>query len=301
MPSALTIESLQTETPTIITRVTSGAISLGREPENTIQLESEALSRRHAVIEAAGEEWYVCDLDSSNGTSLNGVPLMPGQLKLLRSGDQLLLADFPLLIKIDAITQRSIAPELIIFNQDGYLQSYSFAAGSSFLIGNANCNLAVPGYDASAPVAKIDSIGSAFTITVPHGHGSVRLDGMEIAGTSELADRAQLVVGPYTILISIPQPERADRIDADWETKVRAKAQAARSRYVFGQMPNNVDGEQDPFAKTSAHGTIGVSRQSAPQIDYSSASNREKLIIFLGILMTLLVVAALVILVFQFV
>ncbi|HFD39135.1 MAG TPA: FHA domain-containing protein [Anaerolineae bacterium] len=65
----------------------SGAISLGRHPDNHIQLSDRRISRRHAQIICRGAECQVMDLGSSNGTYVNGqrlpantpYPLQPGQ------------------------------------------------------------------------------------------------------------------------------------------------------------------------------------------------------------------------------
>jgi pSer/pThr/pTyr-binding forkhead associated (FHA) protein len=51
------------------------------------------VSRRHALIHRT--EWGITvqDLGSTNGTWLNGDPLTPGETYMLRSGDQLKLAE----------------------------------------------------------------------------------------------------------------------------------------------------------------------------------------------------------------
>jgi two-component system, NtrC family, sensor kinase len=48
-----------------------GAVSIGREAGNAIQLDDNEVSRRHAEIRLVGESYVVGDLKSSNGTFLN--------------------------------------------------------------------------------------------------------------------------------------------------------------------------------------------------------------------------------------
>ena len=48
-----------------------GAVSIGREAGNLIQLDDSEVSRRHAEIRRAGDGYAVADLNSSNGTFLN--------------------------------------------------------------------------------------------------------------------------------------------------------------------------------------------------------------------------------------
>lgn len=51
-----------------------GACFLGRAPNNTVVLQSDTVSRRHAMVRASHdqEEFWLIDLGSSNGTLLNG-------------------------------------------------------------------------------------------------------------------------------------------------------------------------------------------------------------------------------------
>ncbi|MDO8462048.1 MAG: FHA domain-containing protein [Deltaproteobacteria bacterium] len=47
-------------------------ITIGRSPSNTIVLSESRVSRKHTIIEKRGAGFVVIDLDSSNGTFLNG-------------------------------------------------------------------------------------------------------------------------------------------------------------------------------------------------------------------------------------
>ena len=49
-----------------------GRIRLGRDKANDIVLEDKLVSRRHAVIQKIGEEYFLEDLGSTNGTLVNG-------------------------------------------------------------------------------------------------------------------------------------------------------------------------------------------------------------------------------------
>jgi diguanylate cyclase (GGDEF)-like protein len=66
-------------------------VTLGRDPENTIVLESDSVSRRHARIERLGEHRWVIDLNSTNGTYVDDVPVQP-RLRLA-SGQYLKIGD----------------------------------------------------------------------------------------------------------------------------------------------------------------------------------------------------------------
>jgi len=60
-------------------------ITLGRDETNDLKLPDTAVSRNHAVVERRGGLMILYDLDSRNGTFLNGVPV---RKSVLRDGDQ---------------------------------------------------------------------------------------------------------------------------------------------------------------------------------------------------------------------
>jgi predicted component of type VI protein secretion system len=62
---------------------------IGRSPEADVQLEDEAVSWNHLEIERRGEVLMATDLDSRNGTALNGEPL--DRPRRLSAGDTLIL------------------------------------------------------------------------------------------------------------------------------------------------------------------------------------------------------------------
>lgn len=50
------------------------------------------ISRRHFRVEKAGNEWRIIDLESKNGTFVNGSPLIPNMAHPLRSGDRIMIS-----------------------------------------------------------------------------------------------------------------------------------------------------------------------------------------------------------------
>jgi Nif-specific regulatory protein len=66
------------------------SVALGRKSSNGITLSDSSVSRRHCLISRLGTEYRVVDLDSQNGTLVNGVPVKE---RLLASGDQIQLGE----------------------------------------------------------------------------------------------------------------------------------------------------------------------------------------------------------------
>jgi len=79
----------------------SGEIHVGRDPSNLLSISDPSLSRRHCALVRDNEGYKIRDLDSRNGTSVNGVSVKEAQL---RHGDQISVGDsiFLLLLHDDA-------------------------------------------------------------------------------------------------------------------------------------------------------------------------------------------------------
>lgn len=59
--------------------------SVGRAPSNTVMLEDEYASGEHALVMLRGRQWWLEDLNSRNGTLLNGEPL--DEMTMISPGD----------------------------------------------------------------------------------------------------------------------------------------------------------------------------------------------------------------------
>ena len=62
-------------------------ILIGRDKESDIQIPLNAVSRRHAKIVESDGQWFVEDLASTHGTTINGQSISTKGKKLLREGD----------------------------------------------------------------------------------------------------------------------------------------------------------------------------------------------------------------------
>jgi pSer/pThr/pTyr-binding forkhead associated (FHA) protein len=57
------------------------------------------VTRRHVIIMKRGDTLHVMDLDSTNGTYINGVWMYPNQPRVLRDGDELMLGSLVIRFK----------------------------------------------------------------------------------------------------------------------------------------------------------------------------------------------------------
>jgi predicted component of type VI protein secretion system len=79
---------------------------VGRSPEADVQIEDEAVSWNHLEIERRGEVLMATDLDSSNGTALNGEPL--DRPRRLRDGDTLIVGGHRLEVSVGPATPAGV-------------------------------------------------------------------------------------------------------------------------------------------------------------------------------------------------
>jgi pSer/pThr/pTyr-binding forkhead associated (FHA) protein len=75
---------------------------VGRDPEADLHIDDEAVSWNHLEIERRGEVLMATDLDSRNGTALNGEPL--DRPRRLRNGDTLIVGGHRLEVSVGPAT-----------------------------------------------------------------------------------------------------------------------------------------------------------------------------------------------------
>jgi sigma-B regulation protein RsbU (phosphoserine phosphatase) len=80
--------------------LTKARVTVGRSRESDIFLPDQWLSRHHAAIEERGDGYWVTDLNSKNGTLLNGEPVR--EWRRLRPGDVITLGEHTLTFCTDA-------------------------------------------------------------------------------------------------------------------------------------------------------------------------------------------------------
>lgn len=102
-------------------------LTIGREEGNDIQLNDERVSRCHFKIQRDNDRLVLTDLDSTNGTKVNGIET---QLKILRYGDLINVGRSLMLIG----TEEQIAARLALMNKDGATQSREAASSESSIV-----------------------------------------------------------------------------------------------------------------------------------------------------------------------
>lgn len=83
-------------------------LTVGRDPTNDIVIEHRLASRRHARFEKAEVGFYIRDLDSTNGTFVNGQRIAGAHL--LRNNDEVWIGDTVIIFRDPEATMKGTPP-----------------------------------------------------------------------------------------------------------------------------------------------------------------------------------------------
>lgn len=72
----------------------------GRTPDSEIHIPENAISRKHFEIALVGNSYSIKDLNSSNGTNLNGKSLTPNEIFEINSGDKISIRHISILFEV---------------------------------------------------------------------------------------------------------------------------------------------------------------------------------------------------------
>lgn len=105
-------------------------ITIGRAPENLIHLDEPSVSSRHAQITVAGDTYELRDLDSTNGTRVNGESITSVTLQL---GDRIRFGKLEACFECEVPAQAlPVVPELDLRPAEISARPADFANASPF-------------------------------------------------------------------------------------------------------------------------------------------------------------------------
>jgi pSer/pThr/pTyr-binding forkhead associated (FHA) protein len=195
-------------------------ITIGREEDNTIQLNDERVSRFHVKIQEDGGRIILTDLDSTNGTRINGHPV---QMRVLQFGDQLSIGRSLLLYGSPGEIDGQVQPEGE--DQTGFETGEPPTAHPTVSAPQAGFN--VTNRPAESPESG-DEVGELF----PHGPPELPVD-LKMAQLAQLSDLLAYVHDQLALVADSAIEDRQGnafqmRIDRDrWQQLLKVEMQLA--------------------------------------------------------------------------
>ncbi len=208
----LKLEILSEQGPVEIARFDGGLAVrtvVGREGgTGSLVLPSHAVSREHGEFVRVGRYWAYTDLESTNGSWINGERLLPHGIYLLRSGDLVQMADVSLKVtELDQSGAILYPPRkdlplrvIVVLTPEGALYEHPVPEyGTALVIGGEKGQLQIPGVMGSLPALTIERKGMHTSALIGSG-AAVVISGEQREGAVTLVDNQQISVGPYRLV-----------------------------------------------------------------------------------------------------
>lgn len=141
--------------------------TIGRGPQNDLVIDSLAVSAEHAAITKIGDDVVLEDLNSTNGTQVNGQPV---KMHFLQHGDLIELAQYRIEYNADCSDAHPWkTPVIRVLNGAN--------AGKETLLNKTLTAIGLPGVQ----VALVTQRGGSFYITHVEGNSCLLVNGVAIA------------------------------------------------------------------------------------------------------------------------
>ncbi|GAB4137860.1 ATP-binding protein [Thermopirellula anaerolimosa] len=131
--------------------LTAAVVTIGRDSGNRIQLHDTEVSRRHAEIRRVDDRYLLVDLNSSNGTLVNGKAVRE---HVLNSGDQVQVGRTLMLFTRPANESQAVAPWNVAFTSQEEGDRSEIISAVKPEEGNRIFAASEPGYDSWLARAK---------------------------------------------------------------------------------------------------------------------------------------------------
>ncbi|WP_231995840.1 ATP-binding cassette domain-containing protein [Mycobacterium sp. 852002-51163_SCH5372311] len=247
--------------PTAVHHIDQLVVTIGRAPDNNVVLDDLLVSRHHAVLRRAGDQWELVDNNSANGTYVNGNRIdqaVIGPDDIVGIGHQLLhLAGGGLVEYVDTGDVSYEASNLRVVTGKGkvLLSDVSFALPE-------RCFMAVVG---PSGAGKSTLLG-ALTGFRPAGNGEVRYDDRNLyQNYAELRHRIGFVPQDDILHTSL--------------TVRRALNYAARLRF-----PHDVSAAEREHRIDEVLSELGLTAHANQRIDSLSGGQRKRTSVALELL-----------------
>jgi len=206
MPFDLVIS--QKDGPTQRQRYDQSEITIGRVDGNDLVLASPQVSKRHSRIVLKDGKFIVVDLQSANGTYINGRRIVSPQI--LRPADKIYIGDFSLMLEPGAdaaepqrrYTEAPLAIAIAIdIERAGRLVERRQYSGFSVVnIGRgADNNIVLDDSAVAAHHAVLQTSAEGLVVIDRSNGRGLWVDGEPVAGARDLYPGAGIAIGPFVL------------------------------------------------------------------------------------------------------
>jgi pSer/pThr/pTyr-binding forkhead associated (FHA) protein len=236
---------------------------IGRDPQCDVHLDNRALSRRHAQIEKRGAAIWVRDLNSQNGTYVNGNRI--AEPLALNGGDVVEVGRYQ--VRIEGVDNaREDTPVLTLTGPEG---RHRFAmVGDEIIIGRApSCDIAIGHKSISRRHLRIAIDGSDFIAEDLGSQNGARLNNKRINGPTPFRIGDKLQMSEFTLEVGYLEAVSTDAGSMKpQKTMMIDRSELAKAAYVDGDgfdlMPSNAanislgkhDANDDDIEESSTRG-----------------------------------------------
>ncbi|MCP4501318.1 MAG: FHA domain-containing protein [Deltaproteobacteria bacterium] len=206
---------------------------LGRDAAADIHLDNRALSRRHAQLEKRGAAIWIRDLDSQNGTFVNGERIDEPQP--LNTGDVVEVGRYQL--RIEGVDQaQADTPVLTLTGPEG---RHRFAmVGEEIIIGRApSCDIAIGHKSISRRHLRISTDGKNFSAEDLGSQNGSKIFGKRIEKRTRFNLGDEIQLSDFTIEVGYLEqqlPTRKGEPEGANKTMMIDRSELAKAAYVDG-------------------------------------------------------------------
>ncbi len=145
-------------------QLTKDRTSLGRRPYNDIVIDNLAVSGEHAVLQLAGNDVHLEDLNSTNGTYLNGKAV---KKQLLQNGDTVEIGKYRIKYVSEAADSNYEKTTVFKAGSAGAAAVSSMAANAAVQLSGSTANAAIKVLSGSAAGREVPLVKVVTTIGKP--------------------------------------------------------------------------------------------------------------------------------------
>ena len=205
--------------------LTDDSFTIGRKPDNDLSIEDHTVSSHHAKILRVQSVYFIEDLKSTNGTSVNGNPVERAQLHdadVITIGQHRMIfqdtapahtvsaaasPDLDQTMAISGNTRPLIAAKVVVTSGKTDRLEYPLTTAANLIGSQEGAAIQLTGWFAPKAAALISSRGSGFTVSPSPGTKRLLVNGTDVFAPRQLKDGDVIEVAGVTMTFYVIQPK----------------------------------------------------------------------------------------------